>query len=329
MSTSIVSVIVPVYNLEAYISECLDSVLGQDYAGVEVVVVNDGSRDGSAEVVRRYASRYKNLVYLETENQGLSSARNTGLGTASGDYVLFVDGDDYLERDAISKCVEAATRNHADVVLFSSAPFLDGTREQLNSPGARRDERMVGEVMPAEAFLLRSLRLGNYMPSVCLYMFDRRLVEGIRFLPGILHEDNLFTARLLLENASARVIGIRDALFNRRVRENSITTMKTTRAHAESFFEVAEHLSQMGDTVAVQGRKALFWLVQFSIKEALVAAQKIESAVSLADRARALRALSGIPVRYWKARFLPFIVAPDLLFVRSMMSAWKAMRGAR
>jgi len=327
MNTPLVSIIVPVYNIETYISECLESALCQDYANLEVIVINDGSTDGSCDVVRRYADMYQNIVYIETSNQGLSSARNTGLDLARGQYVLFLDGDDYLELCAVSRCVETMMRNNADIVLFSSRPFVDGFGEIRSSTEARRDPRLIEKVMYAEIFLLRSLQLGNYMPSVCLYMFDKYLIEKIRFLPGILHEDNLFTGRLLLENGSATVVGISDALFNRRVRLNSITTMKKTHAHAEGFFKVAEHLMEAGSEQSEYGHKVSSWLVQFALKEALSALQKI-SVVAIGARVRAIRVLLRIPLRYWKVRFLPIIVLPDLLAVRARISSRKAARDA-
>ncbi|WP_460727136.1 glycosyltransferase family 2 protein [Lysobacter rhizosphaerae] len=329
MNSPLVSIVVPVYNLEAYISECLESALCQDYARIEIVVVNDGSTDGSCELLRRYARLHRNLIYIETPNQGLSSARNLGLEAARGQYVLFLDGDDHLELDAVSRCVDVLERNCADIVLFSSSPFVDGSGKKLSLQAAGRDSRLVDKVMPAESFLLRSLQVGNYMPSACLYMFDKRLVETIRFLPGILHEDNLFTARLLLENGSARVVGISDALFNRRVRLNSITTMKKTHAHAEGFFQVAEHLRRVEVGQGGQGRKASSWLVQFALKEALSALQKATSAVSIDARVRALRSLFSVPLRYWKVRYLPFIVLPDLNAWRSMISSRKPARDVR
>jgi glycosyltransferase involved in cell wall biosynthesis len=328
MNTPLVSIVVPVYNIETYVSECLESALCQDYPSLEVIVVNDGSTDGSCEIVRRFADLHQNLVYIETSNQGLSTARNLGLEAARGQYVLFLDGDDHLELRAVARCVEAMVSNRVDIVLFSSRPFADGSGEMLSRAAARRDSRLVDKVMSAETFLLRSLQFGNYMPSACLYMFDRRLIESIRFLPGILHEDNLFTAQLLLENSSAPVVGISDALFNRRVRLNSITTMKKTHAHAEGFFQVAEHLSEIRVAQSGQGREALTWLAQFALKEALSALQKAASTVSISARVRAMRVLFGISPRYWKARFLPFIVLPDLLIARVMISYWKAARQA-
>src|SRR5262245_18226622 len=146
------------------------------------------------------------------------------------------------------------------------------------------------------------------MPSACLYMFNRRLVENIRVLPGILHEDNLFTERLLVENGSVQVVGISDAFLHRRVQLSSIATMTQTHAHAEGFFQVAEHLKELEIARDGQGRKASSWLVQFALKAALLALHKATSAVSVDARVRAFRTLCGVPMRYWKARFLPFIV---------------------
>lgn len=326
MTSALVSIIVPVYNVEPYLSDCLESALSQDYGSVEVVVVNDGSTDRSGEILQAYARAHENIVYVESSNQGLSCARNLGMETARGRYVLFLDGDDYLESHAVSTCMETMLRNHAGIVLFSSRPFRDGTGELLPAPTATRHSRLVDVVMSAEEFLHRSLQLRNYIPSACLYLFDRHLVANIRFLPGILHEDNLFTARLFLENPVRRVVAISDALFNRRVRHNSITTMKKTHAHAEGFFQVAEHLQRISAVPGSRGHAARSWLVQFALKEAMFALQMTGSFLSVNARLRAMRTFLRVSPRYWSARFLPIIVMPELLVLRRFVSGWKAGR---
>ena len=98
-----VSVIIPVYNVEKYIDECLKSVVSQTYKNIEVIIINDGSTDKSEEIIRSYLDKYENITYIYQQNKGVSEARNLGLKNATGDYVLFVDSDDYIHKSMIEK----------------------------------------------------------------------------------------------------------------------------------------------------------------------------------------------------------------------------------
>ena len=111
-----VSVIVPVYNVEKYIERCLDSLVNQTLKDIEIIVVNDGSTDGSKEKIQEYINKYKNIVYLEKENGGLSSARNYGIPYAKGEYIGFVDSDDYVELTMYEKMYNKAIEEKSDMV---------------------------------------------------------------------------------------------------------------------------------------------------------------------------------------------------------------------
>ena len=112
-----VSVIIPVYNVENYIEKCLESVINQTIDEIEIIVVNDGSTDLSKERINKYLNKYKDKIkYLEKENGGLSSARNYGMKFATGEYIAFLDGDDYIELDAYQKMYEKAKEENADMV---------------------------------------------------------------------------------------------------------------------------------------------------------------------------------------------------------------------
>ena len=114
-----ISIIVPVYNVEAYLLQCLDSLINQTYRNIEIICVNDGSPDGSGQILREYAARDARVHLIEQENQGASVARNQGLSTASGDYIMFVDGDDWVDLDTCQQAVGTAQKHSADVVFWS------------------------------------------------------------------------------------------------------------------------------------------------------------------------------------------------------------------
>ena len=96
-----VSIVVPVYNVEAYLEKCLDSLVNQNFDNYEVIIVNDGSTDKSKEIAQRYENKYSNVVLIDQKNKGLGGARNTGIEAVKGEYILFVDSDDYIHPDTL------------------------------------------------------------------------------------------------------------------------------------------------------------------------------------------------------------------------------------
>ena len=120
MNTPLVSVIVPVYNVEKTLARCLESICGQSYQNLEIIVVNDGSPDGSLAICEQFRAKDPRVVVISKENEGLSLTRNAGMRVAHGKYLQFVDSDDYIEPTFTARMVEAAEKNYADLVI---APY--------------------------------------------------------------------------------------------------------------------------------------------------------------------------------------------------------------
>ena len=112
------SIIIPVYNVEKYIDRCLKSIVNQSYKNYEVIIVNDGTKDNSVEIINKYTKKYKSFKLYDKENGGLSDARNYGLNYATGDYLLFIDSDDYINKDLLKKINEVLSKNIYDIVKF-------------------------------------------------------------------------------------------------------------------------------------------------------------------------------------------------------------------
>lgn len=124
MNTDI-SIIIPVYNMGKYLDQCLESVFCQIDDSIEVIIVNDGSTDNSYKIIEKYLKLYKNIVYIEQENQGLSISRNKGLELAKGEYIMFLDSDDYLEQNSISNIYIKAKEKDADILIFGHRKVYD------------------------------------------------------------------------------------------------------------------------------------------------------------------------------------------------------------
>ena len=128
-----ISIIIPVYNAEVYVSECLQSALNQTLKEIEIICIDDGSTDKSLEILKTFAEKDDPIILIHQPNGGLGKARNTGLSKASGEYIMFLDSDDFLELNACELAYEQITKNNDDVVLFESYEFIDGNKTQKTS----------------------------------------------------------------------------------------------------------------------------------------------------------------------------------------------------
>ena len=150
----VISVIVPIYGVERYLEECIESILSQTYPALEVILVDDGSPDRCGEICDRYAQRDDRIIVIHQKNAGAAAARNAALRIASGEYIGFVDGDDYLEPDAYEKMLEAMLAHRADIVHGSIRfVYVNGTELPLDSR-----ERLT---FSAPEYLLRSGTTGR------------------------------------------------------------------------------------------------------------------------------------------------------------------------
>ena len=118
-----ISVIVPVYNVESYLSQCLDSIINQTFTDFELIAVNDGSTDSSLSILHDYSKRDSRIIVIDKPNTGVSDTRNLGLSNAQGEYVCFVDADDILSHTYLGDMYEIASRKHADMVLCKYCTF--------------------------------------------------------------------------------------------------------------------------------------------------------------------------------------------------------------
>ena len=216
------SIIIPIYNVAAYLPQCLDSVVRQSCQDFEVICVDDGSKDDSFQVARGIIGGKGNWHLIHQENQGLSSARNTGLAHSTGDYVLFLDSDDWLEPNALE--VLASNLDGEDMLCFSGRRFFESDGqyrlpdhlEQRRYPSGMEYYNDNALVRRDFAFVCVVLRL---------YKRSFLLENGLRFKEGILHEDDLFTPQACCYARNVRVID--DCLYDYRVRANSITTTRS------------------------------------------------------------------------------------------------------
>lgn len=257
-----VSIIVPVFNVEDYLEECLSSAVGQDYESIEIIIVDDGSTDSSGEIIDTFKKRYSFIQSVKTKNQGQSSARNLGLEMATGDYVLFLDSDDWLEKNTVSLCIKTINDNHLDIVLFSAEAFIDGEAKDLAKINKFYSRSIQSsKVLLSKDVFTEELRLNKYIVQPCMYMFNRIKYLNLRFYPGIIYEDNLYTTQLLLQYNDATVMCLPNKFFHRRFRPQSTVTQRKQQRHIDSHLVVIDELAKMVPYFDKSEKKALKQLI--------------------------------------------------------------------
>jgi len=206
-----VSVIVPVYNVEKYLKTCLDSLVNQTLKELEIIVVNDGSPDNSQKIIDEYAKKYKNIHSYIKENGGLSDARNYGAKLATGEYIAFLDSDDYVSHDMYKKMYEKAKSGNFDMVvcdlnyIYENSDKIERAYSNLKNDTTNIKNAMI-----------------NLYPAAWNKIFKKSLLnKGVEFKKGVWFEDVEFIYRLL---PHVKTIGVLHEPFNQYLqREGSIT----------------------------------------------------------------------------------------------------------
>lgn len=231
MANPLVSVIVAAYNVEQYISECIESILLQDYDNFEVICVNDASIDNTALILEKYRQRDSRVhVINKSENSGLSAVRNLGVDSAQGKYILFVDGDDKVAINLISETVLCAEMNELDEVSFCYKIFTGERAWQWEEKNVGLKNVVTDNVVPGRQMLVvrdKMLKTNNGHIASCtavtwLYNRDFLLENRLRFLEGIVHEDIIFWFQCCL--CAKRVMVLEKELYFYRRNTGSITT---------------------------------------------------------------------------------------------------------
>lgn len=213
------SIIIPVYNVERYLRDCLNSVLGQTCHEWEAVCVNDGSTDGSKFILEEYAAEDPRIKVITKNNGGLSSARNVGLERAEGDYILFLDSDDWLEGKALE--ILKGNMDGEDMVCFSGRRYFESGGKYLPADLLKEQSYLTGmDYYNDNALLPRDFAF----VCVVLRAYKRSFLldNALRFQEGIYHEDNLFTPLACYYARNVRTVN--ECLYDYRIRAESITT---------------------------------------------------------------------------------------------------------
>ncbi len=201
-SQALISVIVPVYNVEKYVEKCILSIEDQTYKNLEIIVVNDGSADRSPEICRSLAERYDNIRVIDKPNGGLSTARNRGIEEAKGELIGFVDSDDRIEPTMYEELYRCMKENHCDAAECGV--------NIVHGNGTEHFPERENEVISGKEALKRQLKARDFdcIPRVAVWsrLYPAAVWENVRFPEGHVHEDYMVTCRILYDTGRLGIV---------------------------------------------------------------------------------------------------------------------------
>ena len=282
-----VSVLIPVYNTEEYLPHCLESVLRQDLDSFEVVCIDDGSTDSSLKILREYANRDQRVRVFSIQNQGPGHARNLALKKAKGEFISFLDSDDYLEEGALDFLYNEASSLDLDVLYFDSRQFYDPPELKKSLPYTLNDPRYTrpkeySDIVEGQAFFVKTWQEMTYNAFACLQLPRRSLIDryNLTFPEGILYEDEVFTLSCMLY--ASRVAHRRKTFHVRRLRPNSIMTGHLTEKNIYSYLKSwLEFASKIADIpMTEEANKCATAYLQMMYSRNSAALNKFNKAIS-------------------------------------------------
>jgi len=257
-----ISVIIPVYNVEKYVGRCIDSVLKQTYNNFEIIAINDGSTDGSLEILNHYNKKDSRIKVIDQENLGLSGARNNGIKISKGQYLIFVDSDDTINTTLLEDVLNVAIKNQLDIVVYGYNKLKeDGTIISKTS----FHDKILDKVSARQGII--SL---NISPMACNKLIKRELfIEGCVEYPfDTLHEDIGTTYKLIW--SAQRVGQISKSYYNWFIRGDSITGSLTKKHISDVFLQFGQIQSFLVDLDEFENYKGEYFRGFFQMQNVLI-----------------------------------------------------------
>ena len=222
-----VSVIVPVYNVEKYLSKCLDSLVNQTLKDIEIIVVNDGTKDNSQEIIDKYSKEYPKVIksYIK-ENGGLSDARNFGIKYANGEYIAFIDSDDWVSLDMFKKMYNKATKEDLDIVVCDVIDKYEDGKEIYKKSNLGYSNDIVKNYIIS-------------IPAACIRLYKKEIFDNLQFRKGIFYEDLNLTP--LLVNKTKKIGFVEEGLYFYLQRSGSIMNQTSFNNKLLDIFDVLEN----------------------------------------------------------------------------------------
>ena len=231
----LISVIVPIYKVESYLRQCVDSILNQTYTNLEIILVDDGSPDNCGAICDEYAAKDSRVRVFHKPNGGLSDARNAGMKIMTADYLMFVDSDDWMELHAVELLYSLMKEHDASIVIGGQKQFEDGTNQLLFTNCHGPVKAIYQSKTEAMEAMLR------YGCTVWGRLYRREIHQGIWYPSGTVHEDEAIMLPLL--ERCSRIVKINEPIYCYRCRANSITNSAFAVKNLDWYKEGKKHLA--------------------------------------------------------------------------------------
>ncbi|MCI8417924.1 MAG: glycosyltransferase [Lachnospiraceae bacterium] len=235
------SIIIPVYNVEKYVKRCIESVLNQWQKEFEIILVDDGSLDQSGVICEDYKERYPFIRVIHQKNKGLSEARNTGIRVAKGQYLAFLDSDDFVKNNSYQKMLKIIKEQQVDIVVGEAVSYVDDNHIYLKK---QRDFLKEGKY-DAKEFLVNCLKDDVMVMCVPFNLYRKELIidNNLFFERGLLHEDELWTPQIFLN--AMNIYYCKDIFYYHYTRADSITQRKDLSKNGQDLLYICNKLDDM------------------------------------------------------------------------------------
>ena len=231
MKEELISIIVPVYQVEEYLSQCIESIIRQTYKDIEIILVDDGSLDSSGDICDKFARTDNRIKVIHTKNGGVSKARNIGLKNACGKYICFIDSDDYVKEDYIERLFELCIENDSDISICGVIDIENGQ--------VKNKSKAINTVYSSTQAIKEVFEEKNFYCVMWAKMFKKRLFEYYNFCEDTAVAEDLQIIYKIFDEASSIAINTKECLYYYRVREGSTQNSKFNKNH-EKELEILE-----------------------------------------------------------------------------------------
>ena len=248
-----ISIIVPVYNVEKYLSECLESLISQTLSDIEIICINDGSKDSSLEILEKYAQKDKRIVVINQENSGVSTARNTGMKCANGEYIGFIDSDDWIDSDFYEKLYNSAKNNDADIVVASIIRYRKCVQKYR--------VKYTNEKVYTD---LQDKISACSIPKICYVwnkLYKNEIIKDKLFTPNVYFEDVIWLPKVI--KCANKIVTVADTNYYYRVNNNSIVK-KTSKKKQQDNYNAKKEMLKFFNENGLKLSKKERTLVRFS-----------------------------------------------------------------
>ena len=251
-----ISVIIPVFNVEEYISKCLKSVINQTLKDIEIICINDGSQDNSFKILSDFSKKDNRIKIINQSNHGLAYSRNIGIKNANAEYILFLDSDDYMDINALEKLYNLAIKKQCDLIFFKIANIDEKSNDMFFEEYF--DMKFLKNMFGENIFNWRNVknRLFDISVTAPAKLYKKDLIKDIEFPQNLIFEDNLFFTKTIFN--AEKIFFCDEYLYYRCIRNNSITN-----SNFDKFSDVIEIYNLMIDYVKSIGYYDIFKLTLF------------------------------------------------------------------